>query len=190
MSERCRNSSRAWMLERWTSIVGTPVAAKAAIGSPSWIAANNPISVAIALAYISGSAVTAPAYRATFTTSSLGVGAHTIIAALAAFEATEELDANVARYKRNRDLLLSRLPQAGFERFASPDGAFYLYADVAHLTNDSEEFCRRMLAEAGVAATPGIDFDPERGRAYLRFSFAGTEADMAEAARRLIAWRK
>ena len=112
------------------------------------------------------------------------------LAALAAFEATEELDANVARYKRNRDLLLSRLPQAGFERFASPDGAFYLYADVAHLTNDSEAFCRRMLAEAGVAATPGIDFDPERGRAYLRFSFAGTEADMEEAARRLIAWRK
>lgn len=112
------------------------------------------------------------------------------LAAVAAFEATEELDANVARYRRNRDLLLARLPQAGFERFASPDGAFYLYADVAHLTNDSEEFCRRMLAEAGVAATPGTDFDPGRGRAYVRFSFAGTEADMEEAARRLIAWRK
>jgi len=112
------------------------------------------------------------------------------LAALAAFEATEELDANVARYRRNRDLLLARLPKAGFERFASPDGAFYLYCDVANLTNDSEEFCRRMLAEAGVAATPGTDFDPQRGRAYMRFSFAGTEADMEEAARRLIAWKR
>ena len=110
-------------------------------------------------------------------------------AALAAFDARDELDANVARYRRNRDILLARLPQAGFQTFASPDGAFYLYADVAHLTNDSEEFCRRMLAEAGVAATPGTDFDPGRGRAYVRFSFAGTEADMEEAARRLIAWR-
>jgi aspartate/methionine/tyrosine aminotransferase len=112
------------------------------------------------------------------------------LAAIAAFEASAELDANVARYRRNRDLLLARLPQAGFRRFASPDGAFYLYADVAHLTDDSEEFCRRMLAEAGVAATPGTDFDPGRGRAYMRFSFAGTEADMEEAARRLIAWRR
>ncbi len=112
------------------------------------------------------------------------------VAALAAFEASEELDANVARYRRNRDLLLARLPQAGFERFASPDGAFYLYADVAHMTNDSEEFCRRMLAETGVAVTPGTDFDPARGHAYVRLSFAGTEEDMAEAARRLIAWRR
>jgi aspartate/methionine/tyrosine aminotransferase len=112
------------------------------------------------------------------------------LAALAAFDAREELDANVARYRRNRDILLARLPQAGFERFASPDGAFYLYADVAHMTNDSEELCRRMLTEAGVAATPGTDFDPARGRAYVRFSFAGTEAEMEEAARRLIAWRR
>lgn len=112
------------------------------------------------------------------------------LAAVAAFDARAELDANVARYRSNRDILLARLPQAGFERFASPDGAFYLYADVAHLTNDSEAFCRRMLAEAGVAATPGTDFDPGRGRAYVRFSFAGTGADMEEAARRLVAWKR
>ncbi len=112
------------------------------------------------------------------------------LAALAAFDARAELDANVARYRRNRDILLARLPTAGFERFASPDGAFYLYADVSRLTNDSEEFCRRMLAEAGVAAPPGTDFDPTRGRADVRFSFAGTESDMEEAARRLIAWRR
>jgi aspartate/methionine/tyrosine aminotransferase len=112
------------------------------------------------------------------------------LAALAAFDARAELDANVARYRINRDLLLAELPRAGFDRFASPDGAFYLYADVAHLTNDSVEFCRRMLDEAGVAATPGIDFDPERGRRYVRFSFAGSTADMAEAARRLQTWRR
>jgi aspartate/methionine/tyrosine aminotransferase len=111
-------------------------------------------------------------------------------AAMAAFDARDELDANVARYRRNRDLLLAKLPQAGFERFAAPDGAFYLYADVAHLTTDSEEFCRRMLNEAGVAATPGIDFDPARGRAFVRFCFAGAEAEMEEAVRRLAAWRR
>lgn len=112
------------------------------------------------------------------------------LAAVAAFDAEPELAANVARYRRNRDILLARLPQAGFSRFAAPDGAFYLYADVAHLTNDSEEFCRRMLSEAGVAATPGTDFDPTRGRAYVRFSFAGSEAEMEDAARRLSAWRR
>jgi aspartate/methionine/tyrosine aminotransferase len=110
-------------------------------------------------------------------------------AAVAAFDARAECDANVARYRANRDLLLARLPQAGFRDFASPDGAFYLYADVGHLTNDSAELCRRMLAEAGVAATPGMDFDPARGHRFVRFSFAGTTAEMEEAARRLIAWR-
>ena len=110
------------------------------------------------------------------------------LAALAAFEASDELDANVARYRANRDLLLAELPKAGIDRFAPADGAFYLYADVAHLTNDSEEFCRRMLAEAGVAATPGTDFDQGRGRAFVRFSFAGTTEDMAEAVRRLVRW--
>jgi aspartate/methionine/tyrosine aminotransferase len=111
-------------------------------------------------------------------------------AAVAAFDATEELDANVARYRANRDLLLAELPAAGFAEFAPADGAFYLYADVASMTNDSEAFCRRMLAEAGGAATPGPDFDPGRGRAFVRFSYAGTEADMIEAARRLKAWRR
>ncbi len=111
-------------------------------------------------------------------------------AAVAAFDATAECDANVTAYRANRDLLLARLPEAGFREFASPDGAFYRHADVGHMTNDSEAFCRRMLAEAGVAATPGTDFDPERGRRFVRFSFAGTKADMDEAARRLKAWRR
>ena len=111
-------------------------------------------------------------------------------AALAAFGCRDELDANVARYARNRALLLDELPKAGFLRFAPADGAFYLYADVAHLTNDSPEFCRRMLRETGVACTPGTDFDPARGNATLRLSFAGTTETMAEAARRLKAWRR
>ncbi|HEX9489286.1 MAG TPA: aminotransferase class I/II-fold pyridoxal phosphate-dependent enzyme [Stellaceae bacterium] len=111
-------------------------------------------------------------------------------AALAAFGCRDELDANVARYARNRALLLDELPKAGLARFAPADGAFYLYADVAHLTNDSPEFCRRMLREIGVACTPGIDFDPVRGNATLRLSFAGTTDTMAEAARRLKAWRR
>jgi aspartate/methionine/tyrosine aminotransferase len=111
-------------------------------------------------------------------------------AALAAFDCRDELDANVARYAANRALLLEELPKAGFERFAPADGAFYLYADIAHLTNDSPEFCRQMLRETGIACTPGIDFDPARGHASLRISFAGSTDSIAEAARRLIAWRR
>jgi aspartate/methionine/tyrosine aminotransferase len=111
-------------------------------------------------------------------------------AAIAAFDCRDELDANVARYAANRALLLSELPKAGFTRFAPADGAFYLYADIGHLTNDSPEFCRRMLREIGVACTPGVDFDPARGNATLRISFAGSTEAMAEASRRLAAWRR
>jgi aspartate/methionine/tyrosine aminotransferase len=110
------------------------------------------------------------------------------VAALAAFDSRAELDAKVAGYSRNRDLLLRELPAAGFDRMAPADGAFYLFADVSRLTNDSSEFCRRMLSETGVAATPGIDFDPDRGKAFVRFSFAGSYEDIAEAARRLREW--
>jgi len=109
-------------------------------------------------------------------------------AALAAFDCTEELDANVARYAENRELLLAGLPRCGIERIAPVDGAFYLYANVAHLTNDSEALCRRMLEEIGVAAAPGTDFDQARGRAWVRFSFSGAQAHVAEAVRRLRGW--
>jgi aspartate/methionine/tyrosine aminotransferase len=112
------------------------------------------------------------------------------VAAIASFDAYEELDANVARYAANRALLLNELPAAGFERLAPADGAFYIYADVSRLTNDAQDFCKRMLAETGVAATPGIDFDPPEGHRFVRFSFAGATADMAEAAKRLRAWKK
>jgi aspartate/methionine/tyrosine aminotransferase len=110
------------------------------------------------------------------------------VAGVAAFGCHEELRANVRRYAANRALLLEELPKAGLDRLASAEGAFYLWADVSRLTNDSQDFCRRMLAETGVAATPGADFDPERGARYVRFSFAGSTEDMAEAARRLRRW--
>jgi aspartate/methionine/tyrosine aminotransferase len=110
-------------------------------------------------------------------------------AALAAFSCRDELDAYVARYAENRALLLKQLPKAGFDRFAPADGAFYLYADIAHLTNDSAAFCARMLREIGVACTPGTDFDRERGHATLRFCFAGSTAEIAEAARRIARWK-
>ena len=110
------------------------------------------------------------------------------VCAEAAFDCAEELDANVARYRRSRDLLLKALPGAGFPRLSPSEGAFYLYADVSERTNDSREFCARMLAEAGVAASPGVDFDRERGHQFVRFSYCGPEADMAEAAVRLARW--
>jgi aspartate/methionine/tyrosine aminotransferase len=112
------------------------------------------------------------------------------LAAEAVFDCLDELDARVAVYRANRDVLLEELPKAGFCRLAPSDGAFYLYADVAELTNDSAEFCRRMLAETGIACTPGMDFDPYQGHRTLRFSFAGSTEDMVTAARRLQAWRR
>jgi aspartate/methionine/tyrosine aminotransferase len=111
-------------------------------------------------------------------------------AALAAFDCREELDGHVRRYRANRDLLMAGLPAVGLDRLAPAQGAFYLYADIAHLTNDSRDFCKRMLAEAGVATTPGVDFDRARGAGTLRISFAGSTNEMEEAVRRLKAWRR
>jgi aspartate/methionine/tyrosine aminotransferase len=110
------------------------------------------------------------------------------VAALGALDDMDELEANRRVYAENRVFLLEALPRAGFSTFAPPDGAFYLYCDVSHMTNDATAFAKAMLEEAGVAATPGIDFDAERGNRYLRFCYAGTTADMAEAAHRLQAW--
>ncbi len=111
------------------------------------------------------------------------------VAALAAFDAHDELGANVARYAANRTVLLEGLPAAGLDRLAPADGAFYVYAAVDHLTDDAQDLCRRWLDELGIAATPGIDFDPTRGHRYVRFSFAGATADMTEAVTRLASWR-
>jgi aspartate/methionine/tyrosine aminotransferase len=109
-------------------------------------------------------------------------------AAIAAFDATAELDAVKRTYAASRRLLLERLPAIGFEEIFPVDGAFYVYASVRRFSNDSADFSRRMLAEAGVAATPGADFDRARGHGFMRFSFAGTEADMAEGMDRLAHW--
>ena len=111
------------------------------------------------------------------------------VAAEAAFDCHAELRENVARYRRARDHLVAALPQAGFPHLGPAEGAFYLYADITDRSNDSVAFCARMLAEAGVAATPGVDFDQARGAGFVRFSYCGPEADMREAAARLAAWR-
>jgi aspartate/methionine/tyrosine aminotransferase len=110
------------------------------------------------------------------------------VAAEAAFDCVEELEANKARYARARSALLAGLPAAGFDRIAQADGAFYLWCDIGRLTNDSVDFCARMLEGAGIAATPGVDFDRDRGARFLRFSYCGPEAEMAAAPQRLRAW--
>lgn len=112
------------------------------------------------------------------------------IAALGAFEGVDELERNRETYSRNRALLLKALPEAGLTALAPADGAFYLYADVSAFTDDARAFASAMLNEIGVAVTPGLDFDERRGNRYLRFSYAGTEADMAEAAHRLNGWAR
>lgn len=112
------------------------------------------------------------------------------IAAMEAFSATAELEAVKARYAQNRDLLMQRLPELGFPLAAPMDGAFYAFCDVSRHTNDSMEFAGRMLAEAHVAATPGRDFDPVQGHRFIRFSYAGSNSDVAEALARLERWLK
>lgn len=107
------------------------------------------------------------------------------IAALAAMDCNEELEANMAVYRENRRLMLEGLPKAGFDRIAPPDGAFYVYADVSHLTDDSRAFAAEILDKAGVAVTPGLDFDPVRGGGTLRFSYARATADIREGLVRL-----
>jgi aspartate/methionine/tyrosine aminotransferase len=92
------------------------------------------------------------------------------------------------QYARNRDILMEGLPRIGLGRFMPIDGAFYVYIDVSALTNDSMDFCRRAIREAGVAITPGLDFDPEEGMRFVRLSFAGTEQDMHDAIEKLGRW--
>ena len=110
------------------------------------------------------------------------------VAALAAMECDAELQANMDVYRANRALMLKGLPEAGFDRIAPPDGAFYVYADVSHLTQDSRAFAAEILDKAGVAVTPGLDFDPVRGAGTLRFSYARSTEDIAEGLQRLKAF--
>ena len=110
------------------------------------------------------------------------------VAALAALDAGEELEANLDVYRANRALMLEGLPAAGFDKIAPPDGAFYVYADVSDLTTDSRAFAAEILEQAGVAVTPGLDFDPVRGAGTLRFSYARSTAEITEGLARLKAF--
>ncbi|MEM7285865.1 MAG: aminotransferase class I/II-fold pyridoxal phosphate-dependent enzyme [Actinomycetota bacterium] len=109
-------------------------------------------------------------------------------AGLAAFDCVDELEANVGRYRTNREILLEGLPVAGLDRLAPADGAFYVWAATDHLADDSQALCARWLSELGIAATPGVDFDPTRGHGFVRFSFAGSSEDITEAVERLADW--
>lgn len=111
-------------------------------------------------------------------------------AGLKAFDCADELDGHVSTYRRNRELLLSALPALGLKEIAPPDGAFYIYADVGHLTDDSLSFCQKLLQDTGVATAPGIDFDPVEGKRHIRFSFAVSTAEVEDAIARMIPWFK
>ncbi|HEX3917511.1 MAG TPA: aminotransferase class I/II-fold pyridoxal phosphate-dependent enzyme [Caulobacteraceae bacterium] len=109
-------------------------------------------------------------------------------AALVALDCREELDGHVAVYRANRELLLQALPEMGLRAIAPPDGAFYIYANVQHLTNDSLQFCKTLLEETGVATAPGVDFDPVEGRHFIRLSFALSTPQVEDAIGRLRPW--
>jgi aspartate/methionine/tyrosine aminotransferase len=112
------------------------------------------------------------------------------IAAEAAFDGRAEMETVKHGYEENRRILLEGLPKAGLDKTLPVDGAFYLYTDVSRFSDDSFEFARRMLAQTHVAATPGIDFDPLKGRHFIRFCYAGAAAEMHEAVERLANWLK
>ena len=109
-------------------------------------------------------------------------------AGLIAFDCREELESHIETYARNRELLLKALPKMGLRRIAPPDGAFYIYADVSHLTDDSLAFCEALLRDTGVAIAPGLDFDPVDGNGFIRLSFAVSTDLIEEAIRRIEPW--
>ncbi len=118
----------------------------------------------------------------------ISVPALSQVAAQAAFDGRDEMEEVKHGYEENRRILVDGLPKAGLEKFLPVDGAFYLYADVSRFTNDSFDFAKRLLQEAHVAATPGIDFDPMHGRLFLRFCYAGSSAEMHKAVTRIARW--
>ncbi len=109
-------------------------------------------------------------------------------AALVALDCRDELEGYVATYARNRRLLLEALPKLGLNNIAPPDGAFYIYADIGHLTDDSLSFCQSLLRDTGVATAPGIDFDPVEGHHFMRISFAVSTAEVEDAIARMTPW--
>ena len=127
----------------------------------------------------------ARAFGANFYLTAPSLGQH---AGLVAMDCREELAANLAVYRRNRALMLEALPSVGLGALAPPDGAFYIYADVGHLTGDSVTFAEALLRDTGVATAPGVDFDPVDGHRFLRFSFAVATEQVEDALRRLKPW--
>lgn len=109
-------------------------------------------------------------------------------AGLVAFDCRDELEGHLANYTRNRELLLAALPRLGLQQIAPPDGAFYIWAEIGHMTNDSLSFCRQLLQDTGVATAPGVDFDPVDGGRYIRFSFAVSPAEIEAAIERMVPW--
>ncbi len=107
------------------------------------------------------------------------------VTALAALDSIDELQANVDVYKKNREILLEELPKAGLKKFSPPDGAFYIYVDISEYSNDSLSFCKKVLEEANVAITPGVDFDQKRGNSTIRFSYARSTEDIIEGTKRI-----
>ena len=113
------------------------------------------------------------------------VSQYAALAALSA-PARAELLAHVETYRRNRDLVERRLPELGVLAYAPPDGAFYAWCDIAHLTDDSARWCEQVLAATGVALTPGVDFDPVDGHRFMRMSLAVSTEHLDEAFTRLV----
>ncbi|MCA0359165.1 MAG: aminotransferase class I/II-fold pyridoxal phosphate-dependent enzyme [Proteobacteria bacterium] len=109
-------------------------------------------------------------------------------AGLAAMDCIDELEGHIAVYRANRQLMLEALPALGLKEIAPPDGAFYIWANIAHLTGDSLTFCEQLLKDTGVATAPGVDFDPVEGKHFIRFSFAVSTAEVEEALRRITPW--
>ena len=107
------------------------------------------------------------------------------LTALSAMDAKEELNTNVEVYKKNRSILSEELPKAGLNKFSPPDGAFYIYIDISEYSKDSLNFCKEVLDKAGVAVTPGLDFDQKRGNSTIRFSYARSTEDIIEGANRI-----
>ena len=122
-----------------------------------------------------------------FTITPPVLGQHAAVAAFTP-ESYAEVDAHVARYAENRALLLEDLPRLGIDRLAPADGAFCVYADVSHLTDDSMSLCHSLLRDTGVATAPGVDFDTVDGGSFLRISFAGAPSEIAESLERLEVW--
>ncbi|MFV0460047.1 MAG: pyridoxal phosphate-dependent aminotransferase [Actinomycetales bacterium] len=171
-----RECASAWSTSRQTAVVGSVSKYYSMTGYRlGWLLAPDTLRTPVELLQ-ANLAICAPAVSQVAATAALAPGSRA------------ELDAHVARYAVNRDLLLRRLPELGITSFAPPDGAFYAYCDISHLTADSLSWCARVLDETGVALAPGVDFDLATGNRTMRLSFCGQTDQLDEAIDRLIAY--